>query len=288
MPGAPRLLNVGCGPTFHAAWVNLDVAPVSPAVRACDIVQGLPFADRSFDACYSSHVLEHLEPGDGARLLREMCRVLEPGGVVRIVVPDLELVVSDYQQALKRALAQETGAADDYDWMMIQLLDQSVRRRAGGAMADFWRDPGRGNVGFVVARAGAEAAQVIAAARSGASAPQRSLLERARSHGAAALLTRLRRRIARLLVHAVAGRGASAAFEEGLFRRSGEIHQWMYDRFSLSRALAAAGFADIRVCTADASRIPDFGSYELDVTGGQVRKPDSLFMEAMKPAACAA
>jgi hypothetical protein len=68
------------------------------------------------------------------------------------------------------------------------------------------------------------------------------------------------------------------------FRESGEIHQWMYDRFSLSRLLRQAGFAEDRVCAAGQSGIPNFNSYGLDLTAdGAVRKPDSLFMEAAKP-----
>jgi hypothetical protein len=73
------------------------------------------------------------------------------------------------------------------------------------------------------------------------------------------------------------------AFEEGVFRNSGEIHRWMYDRYSLRRLLEQAGFIDVRICRADESRIPDFNSYNLDVVEGKVRKPVSLFMEGIKP-----
>lgn len=284
-----RMLNVGCGPTFHEAWINLDAVAVSPAVIACDIRKGLPFADGSIAVCYSSHVLEHLPPAEGERLLGEMRRVLEPGGIARIVVPDLELVIEDYRQTLRRALAGEAGAADDYDWMLIQLLDQSVRRRSGGAMSDFWRDPSRRNVEFVVARAGLEAEQIITAARDAAhTVKRRSVLERLRSRSLSALVTWGRRRVARMLVYAVAGAETAAAFEEGLFRNSGEIHQWMYDRYSLRRMLERTGFAEVRVCTAATSRIPRFADYELDVIEGRVRKPDSLFMEAVKSPAVTA
>lgn len=279
------LLNVGCGPTYHQSWINLDARADSPAVMAYDIRRGLPFADGHFGVCYSSHVLEHLSPPEGERLLSEMFRVLEPGGIARIVVPDLELVIDDYRQALRRALADEAGAEDDYDWMLIQLLDQSVRRRSGGAMSDFWRDPRRRNVDFVVARAGLEAQKVIAESRSVApsTVPRRSLLERVRSRSVAELVAWVRQRLARILVRAVAGAEAAGALEEGLFRRSGEIHQWMYDRYSLERALRRAGFREIGVCSAQTSRIPQFSQYGLDVVAGQVRKPDSLFMEAVRP-----
>jgi hypothetical protein len=283
-PAMQRLLNVGCGATYHPAWVNVDFAAASSDVRACDIRRGLPFADASFEACYASHVLEHLTPAEGARLLRELYRVLAPGGIARVVVPDLELIVLDYLRALQRALDREPGADDDYDWMMIQLLDQSVRRAAGGAMSQFWRDAARRNVEFVVARAGLEAEKVITESRAGVAPRRRGLLARVRSRTPAQLGAELRRRTARALVTAVAGRSAADAFAEGLFRSSGEIHHWMYDRYSLGRSLKRAGFASLQVASASESLIPRFASFELDVLEGRVRKPDSLFMEAVKEA----
>ena len=74
------------------------------------------------------------------------------------------------------------------------------------------------------------------------------------------------------------------ALREGLFRRSGEVHQWMYDRFSLRRAIERAEFVGFRVCNADASAIRGFAGYNLETRDGRERKPDSLYVEAMKPA----
>ena len=68
-----------------------------------------------------------------------------------------------------------------------------------------------------------------------------------------------------------------------MFRESGEIHRWMYDRFSLQRLLNQAGFVEVKVCNADVSSIPAFNSYELDMLDNKVRKPDSLYIEAVKP-----
>ena len=85
------------------------------------------------------------------------------------------------------------------------------------------------------------------------------------------------------LVCLLSGKSGHRAFKEGVFRNSGEVHRWLYDRFSLSRLLQQAGLIDIRSCTADESSIPDFATYNLDVLHGKIRKPDSLFMEAIKP-----
>jgi SAM-dependent methyltransferase len=277
-----KLLNVGCGDTFHPQWTNLDYQPHANGVIACDVRQGLTFPAAHFVACYSSHLLEHLSPEEGTALLAEMHRVLAPGGVIRVVVPDLERVARDYLETLERALAEGTAADDDYDWMMIQLLDQSVRRASGGAMAQFWRDPARNNHAFVAARAGLEAERVMARARAGTPAVRRTLWQRVRSRSPRQLTSELRQRTARTLVGAIAGGSSARAFTNGLFRASGEIHQWMYDRYSLARALTRAGFSAPRVVSARESLIPGFVAYELDAVGARVRKPDSLFMEALK------
>ena len=92
-------------------------------------------------------------------------------------------------------------------------------------------------------------------------------------------------RAAQACAYALLGGGGAAALREGLFRRSGEVHQWMYDRFSLSRALTDAGFVDVGARAADESAIEGFARYGLETAGGRPRKPDSLYMEGRKPRA---
>ena len=77
-----------------------------------------------------------------------------------------------------------------------------------------------------------------------------------------------------------------AVLEAGRFRRGGEIHLTMYDRVLLKRALTAAGFAGGG--SRDGGDEPGAGveaEFCLDTEAdGSVYKPDSLFMEAVKPA----
>jgi len=55
--------------------------------------------DASVDFIYCSRVLEHLEEWEAVELLRECRRVLRPGGVLRLVVPDLLKMVKNYYGA---------------------------------------------------------------------------------------------------------------------------------------------------------------------------------------------
>ena len=68
----------------------------------------------------------------------------------------------------------------------------------------------------------------------------------------------------------------------GAFRMGGEVHLWMYDRFSLARLLKECGFENVSIVSPTESRIPKWSDYELDVKGGFVHDPTSLFAEAVK------
>lgn len=91
----------------------------------------------------------------------------------------------------------------------------------------------------------------------------------------------------RLLVRWL-GQDWQRALSIGRFRLAGEVHQWMYDRYSLARLLDAAGFVEPAVRDATTSAIPNWCTYNLDTTPeGVVIKPDLFFMEAVKPEGCA-
>lgn len=68
-----------------------------------ELEEGLPFEDESVDFIFCSHVVEHFFRPDAEALLREMQRVLRPGGVARICVPDLEHALRLYQDGRKQA-----------------------------------------------------------------------------------------------------------------------------------------------------------------------------------------
>ena len=273
-----RLLNFGCGTSFHPAWTNMDAAPVSPGIIAHDLRRGFPYGAETFDAVYGSHVLEHLEPEAGAQLLQECFRVLKPGGAVRIVVPDLEMIAKLYLRSLEGALTSDADARMRHEWLMLELYDQATRARSGGMMAAYLRRPLDGRAAqFVSARIGAEASGDVAPGVARRPAPAR-VARRARLAASS-----LRRMLATACARLFMGPEGSAALREGIFRRSGEVHRWMYDRFSLAQALQQAGFADARVRSADDSDIPEFDRYGLETRDGAPLKPDSLYIEARKP-----
>lgn len=275
-----KLLNIGCGSAFHPKWTNIDLVAASPAVQAHDIRTSLPYSNNYFDACYSSHMIEHLTLEEAHQVIAEAFRVLKPQGIFRVVVPDLEVVAKKYLCSLEQVKSGDLQAEPNYDWMMLELYDQAARSFSGGEMGRYLDNCNIKNKGFILARIGSEAEKYW---QSKEISQQKSIWDKLKSKNLAWLLQKLRLAIARTLVILIAGKEAQNAFDEGLFRNTGEIHRWMYDRFSLKRILAQTGFVDIHCCQANESKILNFNTYELDVFDGSIKRPDSLFMEAIKP-----
>lgn len=113
-------VQFGCGLCAPETWTNFDASlalrlqklaiigslmPSGPFGRFPknvlygDIVQGLPLPNGSIDLLYCSHVLEHLTFEEAQLALRNCYYHLKPGGIFRLVLPDLEAIVQQYVQA---------------------------------------------------------------------------------------------------------------------------------------------------------------------------------------------
>ncbi|HEX6141276.1 MAG TPA: methyltransferase domain-containing protein [Geminicoccaceae bacterium] len=88
----PLRLHIG-GEAAKSGWRILNVQP-GPAVDYVGDCQDLSFLDAdSVEEVYASHVLDHLGyQAELPRALGEICRVLVPGGRLRISVPDLDVL----------------------------------------------------------------------------------------------------------------------------------------------------------------------------------------------------
>jgi ubiquinone/menaquinone biosynthesis C-methylase UbiE len=241
-------LNLGCGTRMHWSWNNLDSSPyiwlahhptiaamlnkvgvisgeryqrlqkVDPEAVRWHLAKGIPFADNTFDVVYHAHLLEHLEREAAPAFLKECLRVLKKKGIIRIVVPDLEILTNRYHESLNLLKqSQDETAAARHAQAIDDLFEQMVRGETAGA--------------------------------------------------------RQQRKLVRVIENLVRGDAA----------KTGELHRWMYDAYSLTRLLTAVGFKDIRAQNAFSSQIAGWTSFNLDTNAdGSVNKPESLYLEGVK------
>jgi predicted SAM-dependent methyltransferase len=155
-----KLLNLGCGNRFNDSWINLDFTSSNPKVKSHNFLNGIPFEDVSIDVVYHSHVLEHFSKTDGVNFIKECYRVLKPNGIIRIAVPDLERIAKEYLMNLEKATNGESGAELNYDWIMLEFYDQTVRNYSGGEMAKYLFQEKINNEDYVFGRIGEEGRKI--------------------------------------------------------------------------------------------------------------------------------
>lgn len=265
-------LNLGCGYRFNPQWTNVDFVSTGEDVIAHDLTKGIPFEDNTFDLVYHSHVVEHFPKILAESFIKECCRVLKPQGILRVIVPDLEQIARLYLKALEKADASEQWAAN-YDWISLELLDQLVRNNRGGEMAVYLSQDKIPNKDFITERFGLEA-QKFWQPQPPSDRQSKNLSKQIRKIGGT--LQQLMPQPLRKLYKTI---------QIGYYRQSGEVHQWMYDRYSLSVLLEKCGLEQIVLRTATESYLDHWSSFNLDTeSDGSIYKPDSLFMEAIKPA----
>jgi len=120
-------INIGCGSHPIDGWKNFDynkfiffakIKPlyiffkhlrfipsgykrfmelvISNNISYCNAAKQIPEKDNSVSVLYSSHMLEHLDDKETDIFLKESIRVLMKGGLIRIVVPDFEILIKNY------------------------------------------------------------------------------------------------------------------------------------------------------------------------------------------------
>lgn len=241
------MLNLGCGSRMNWRWNNLDFSPIAilahhkliakslkrigfleveryerllkvdPEIIVWDLRKGIPFDDETFDTVYHSHLLEHIDREFAPSFLRECYRVLKSGGILRAVVPDLQIIVNNYVSSVSKLETGHRLALVDHQRSTNKLFAQMVRKEPSGII----KQP-----------------------------PFVRIVERFLRRDAT---------------------------------KAGEIHHWMYDRYSLSDLLLSVGFRDIQVEQPSTSRIKNWSHFNLDTNeDASIHAPDSLYVEGVK------
>lgn len=244
------MLNLACGNRMHPNWNNIDFSPlillaryrrfarifqilhvlsgerfhrvqaIDPNIIRWNLLAGIPFPDDTFDVVYHSHFLEHLDRSVVSSFFKECYRVVKPAGVLRIVVPDLEIRCRNYVETLN-------------------LMSQTTR-------------------------------------------PDPSTFARHKEN-----IRRILEQIVRLELTAMAKQPFLIRIFERIIRgdaaKTGDIHRWMYDQYTLPELFTQAGFKDIHLESPENSRIPGWAAFQLDThEDGSAYKRDSIYVEGIK------
>lgn len=148
--------NLGCGPVQPEGWINVDASnraklasrlwpldralvrlgvlaktEFGPQVKVHDLRKPLPYPDGAAACIYAGELWEHFEYADAVRLTRECLRLLAPGGVLRICVPDGAAFWARYLILCEEEMARARGARSAqrlHQHVEIYFKDISTRR----------------------------------------------------------------------------------------------------------------------------------------------------------------
>ena len=125
-------LHIGCGRNYLDGWFNTDLRP-NARRTGLNVTKRFPFPDNTFDYIFSEHMIEHVPYAMGRVMLAECLRVLQPGGTVRIVTPDLKFLIGLYQN--------DNKINRDYiNWSSKLFLGDSAPAVATSVINNFYRD----------------------------------------------------------------------------------------------------------------------------------------------------
>lgn len=183
-------VNIGCGGAPTAGWINYDNSPAvwlarsrplawllravgmidagnlefidrcrGLDIRHADGSKRIPQASGSVDVVYSSHMIEHLDRREAGRFLAECRRVLKPGGILRLAVPDLRWSILEY---MEKGDADQFIAQLQFDIDKPRGLAGRLRRLVSGGRGHHWMYDGA-SLGRLVAGSGFGAIEIVPA-----------------------------------------------------------------------------------------------------------------------------
>lgn len=91
-------LHLGCGPKHIPGWYHVDVVDLPHIELQHDVARLPMIRDNTVSVIYACHVVEHFMRREILDVLKEWHRVLQPGGTLRVAVPDFAAIVEEYHQ----------------------------------------------------------------------------------------------------------------------------------------------------------------------------------------------
>tara|TARA_B100000780_G_C21126621_1_gene457382 strand:- start:8671 stop:9291 length:621 start_codon:yes stop_codon:yes gene_type:complete len=113
----PRV-HIGCGPINLEGWINIDARDAAHVHINTDVIDLIDFADNSVGEIYLCHVLEHFNFEEVKLVLDVFYKKLQPGGILRLSVPDFNLLSESYfkNKVPLKSLKYALMGGQDYEY----------------------------------------------------------------------------------------------------------------------------------------------------------------------------
>jgi predicted SAM-dependent methyltransferase len=270
-----KFVNLGCGSNYikNSNWINLDFNS-SDFVQKADLLQRLPLKSESCSVVYSSHFLEHVPYSKVNNLLIETLRILKPGGILRLVLPDFEEMVSTYIALRKKK------EHDKADFLIMEIIDQCVRNVNGGELGCFYekiknhQDKYKHLVKLINKRTGNHIKKLFK--KKGNDSSPKNFQQILSS-----VISRIKKYYIKIVLLAL----PSAFLAQNVsLAEIGERHHWVWDFYSLKKVLEAVGYSGVKKYSANKSLIKNFPFFPLDIDTKSLprRGIQSMYIEAIK------
>ena len=289
-------------PIFLKEWTNIMYV-ISPRWNVDNIYcvdlskEKLDFPNNSFDAVNANHVFEHLTPQQGKEFASEIKRVLKPGGIFRISVPDLEDICQKYIHYLQIGLEEPNQKnIYNYQWSVMEIFDQMVRDKSGGLMLEAMKK-GEYNQDYLDMKYKDMFKPIFEtiekqkkkAKKKKTTPVKKSLGTRIITLTPQKLSSALKSRIAKIKI-SIANYFLKDYLKDKLVLDKNhplvmkEAVKWMYDRLSLKILVEKVGFTEFKHHNFKTSDIPNWEKYDFDCSNYAERPLDpSVYIECRKP-----
>jgi predicted SAM-dependent methyltransferase len=218
---------------------------------------------------YSSHFIEHIPRNEILNFLVECRRVLKPGGLIRLVLPDFEKIVREYIANI------DQGNSLFSEFNIIEMIDQCVRAESGGEMIKWYRQNSNKSLqSYVKARTGHNPISNTEKSK--------DIYRRFRNLKFIKITLKIQKIYSEIIISLL----PKWYVRNNVSKTApGEKHLWMYDFNSLKNVLYEAKFTSIFEVDSLKSSNSEFPIYPLDIDlNNEPRKGlQSMYIEATKP-----
>lgn len=131
--GQGKKLNLGCGDKSMLGFVNVDIVKTNVSDENFNLYE-IPYKDNTISTISSEHSLEHVSKEKTKLAIKEWFRVLQPGGVLRLYIPDLELCAAGYVNGDNN---KTINGYQEKDWYKMTIYGAQVAENGSDAEHQF-------------------------------------------------------------------------------------------------------------------------------------------------------